>query len=160
MTELTRDLVKPKRQWRYELYSLAAVLAVPLAVLFVFPYEAVGFTAAADEPPRTASCAFVTLTEDEESAALSAARAAWKVSAEGVRRMRADLSVDAMPEEVPRAVMDVSERTRAARASSVAYDELPMPSTRAAGAPVRIAAPAAGREDGLPFSRKELLNID
>lgn len=150
---------RPRRQLRHELYSLASVLAIPAAVAFVFPYEAVNFEPSADPARDEARCSFVELTEGDEAAAMSSARAAWKVGASVVRSLRADLSVAAMPEESAKPVMDVSERTRVAGAAAVGYDAPPMPRTMAAPAPKRIPADAdAG--DGRAFPRVELLDLD
>lgn len=156
---MSRDLLRPKRPLRYELYSLVAVLSVPVALLLAFPRAAVGFKAAPDVPRHPAGCAFVVLSEEEEQTALSNARAAWKVNAEGVRSLRADLSVEAMPDEAPHAVMSLDERTRAPQAKPLAYGISPMPPSLAAPRPVRISAPTDA-DEGLAFPRKQLLNID
>ena len=68
-----------------ELTSLAVTLAIPAAVVCVFPYGAAEFRAA--DPAATAdpAAAFVTLSPEEESAATHAAKASWQGSREGAR---------------------------------------------------------------------------
>ncbi len=151
---------RPRRPLRYELYSLAAVLAVPVAVALAFPHEAIGFRPAPDAAPAAGLCAFVSLTEEESARAVANARTAWKVGAENVRRLHADLSVSAMPEEPHGAVMRESERARVPPPRPVAYDEMPLPATLSAPPPGRIAREEPDPDAGLTFSRKELLKLN
>ncbi len=151
---------KPRRPLRYELYSLASVAAIPVALFLIFPFEAVGFRAAPDGVPSPASCAFVALTEEEAARAVSNARAAWRVNAEGVRSLHADLSVAAMPEEPHGAVMTAAEREPLPRPRIVSYEADPLPPTMAADAPGRIPAEEASPDDGLAFPRTDLLKLD
>ena len=152
---------RPRRPLRYEFYSLAAVLAVPLALAACFPYAALGLTPASDPEPCRAACAFVTLTPDEETDILAAARAAWKVSSAGVRRMRADLSLSELPEDSACAIADIEDRQRYPMPGGVRFVFSPLPSSLAAPPPEKIPAdPAVAAEDLLAFPRKELLKID
>ena len=55
---------RPLRSLRHEAISLLEIAAIPAAIAFVFPYEAVGFRADERESGRKPSCAFVTLTDE------------------------------------------------------------------------------------------------
>lgn len=153
---------KPRRSVRNELVSLAAILSVPAAIIVAFPHGAVGFTPEPDPAPSAATCAFVKLTEDQIASATENAHAAWRVSAEGVRRLRWDLSVTTLPEERPSAVMDIASRTPLAAPARDAYSAVPMPPTLAAPKPPRIKPPKdvrAAASDTV-FPRSELLSLD
>ncbi len=153
--------LKPRRPLRYELYSLASVLAIPVALCFIFPVEAIGFRAAPDPAVGApASCAFVVLTEEEAARAVSDARAAWRVDAAGVRRLRVDLSVVTMPEEPHGAVMKATERERIPPPRILSPTTEPLPPTRAAERPEKISAPDDSSDDGFAFPRKDLLKLD
>lgn len=153
---------KPRRSLRNELFSLAAVLSVPAAIVAVFPHGAIGFVAEEGPGPSVATCAFVTLTEDQVASATENAHAAWRVSTEGVRRLRSDLSVTTLPEERPSAVMDIASRTPLASPAREAYTTVPMPPTLAAPKPVRIEKGKAERSPAADavFLRSELLSLD
>lgn len=151
---------RPARHLRYEAYSLASILAIPVALALSFPRSAVAFSAAEGALPGEATCAFATLSEDDEREALAAARAAWKVSAEDVRSVRLDLSIDSVPEDAATSVSTIAERGRIAPAASVSLDEPALPPTLAAPPPAQIAADPGSGEDGVAFSRDELLRID
>lgn len=151
---------RPSRRLRYEIYSLAAVLSFPVAMALAFPYGAVSFSAS--EPPARpeARCAFVSLSDEDESSALAAARAAWKVSAEGVRSMRLDLSVDSAPEDPVTSVSEIGDRARCRRYASVGFDAPALPPTLAAPAPAAIAPEPEPEDAGLAFPRREMLKAE
>jgi hypothetical protein len=153
---------KPRRSLRNELFSLVAVLSVPAAIVAVFPHGAVGFVAEEDPGPSAATCAFVKLTEDQVASATENAHAAWRVSAEGVRRLRSDLSVTTLPEERPCAVMDIASRTPLAAPGRESYATVPLPPTLAAPKPARIGKGKAERSPAADavFPRSELLSLD
>lgn len=143
-----------------ELRSLALVLAAPALVAGVFPYSAVRFRAARTEPATAARCAFVTLTAADEEAAIEDARTSWKANAEGVRRMRADLSLAAIPDEPIRSVVTVEEREPCPPPRSLRSPLAPLPPTVAAPEPERL-PPETRREKGAAaFSRREMLKLD
>ena len=54
------------RSLRHEAISLLEIAAIPTAIAFVFPYDAIGFRAIEHESGRKPSCAFVTLTDEED----------------------------------------------------------------------------------------------
>ncbi len=157
---MNRPLVRPRRLLRHELYSLASVLAIPIAFLVVFPTEAIAFRPSPDREAEPASCAFVTLSDDEIAQAVSDARAAWRVGTEGVRKLRVDLSVETMPEEPHSTVMSADEREPVPRATRLHYDAPPFPPTLAAPRPDRIAQERKSLDDALPFPRADLLKLD
>ncbi|MGN0855742.1 MAG: hypothetical protein ACI4R9_09530 [Kiritimatiellia bacterium] len=151
---------KPRKALRHEFYSLVAVMAVPLALIVSFPYAAIGFIPAAPTETPRAACAFVTLRPDEETDILAAARAAWKVSADRVRRMRADLSLAEIPDDTASALADIADRRRPPPAGPIRFDVLPLPPSCAAPPPAKIPADSADAEGVPTFPRSELLTID
>ena len=153
---------KPKRPLRNEIYSLAGVLALPLALLLAFPYCGIGYRSSADRPAPAPGCAFVTLTGEAERMALEATRSSWRMRSAGVRDLVTDLGVEAIPETVPSAVMDIGGRSRLAPAGSVESDLKPLPPSLAAPKAVRFVQPrpAADADATLAFPRRELLKID
>ena len=156
-----RAVFRPKRRLRYEVYTLSAVLAVPVALALAFPYDTVSFTAAPDVPRPGAFCAFVSLSEEEEDLAMTASRTAWKVSAEDVRSLRPDLSMDSAPEEPIGSVTSLSGRTPLAPPTTLGACAPALPPTRAASEPFRIVGePPPDEDETLAFPRKEMLQID
>lgn len=150
---------KPKRRLQHEIYSFLLMMAIPVALASVFPYDAIGYRAsepAAEEPPR---CAFVTLTADEERQALAVARAAWQVNAEGVRGLRADLSVgELQPTPMVRVLR---ARTLGDGVKSGASDYVPSVLPPSVGAREPKALPLSDESAKKPaFSRDELLGIN
>lgn len=150
---------EPRRPLRNEIYSLVAVLAVPFLIGLVFPYESFNRQPAPDAVPKDPSCAFVYLTADEESSAMTASRTAWKVDMAGTRGLHADLSVSEIPEEEARDVMDVSERRPFPSPGVIRLPYTPLPPTMAAGKAERL-APVETGDDGVAFPRSELLKLD
>ena len=155
-----RRVFGPKRSLRHELLSIAPILALPVAILAVFPRDAVGFAdAPAEREPGAPSCAIVELSPEAEARSVALVRSALSVNARSVRNLRADLSLSTVDEEVPEPVMDISDRARATfRPSRVRYDMLPMPPTVAAPEPAVL--PPEPDEDKPAFSREELLKLD
>lgn len=153
-----RPQYKPKRHIRHEVYSLLAVLAAPVVLAFVFPYSAIGFRSEAPKSAARPTCSFVTLSPDETDAAIAAARAAIKTSSTAIGRIRADLSLSAIPEEASIAVADISERHTVAPVGTIEYRAMLLPPTMAAPRPERIkaAAPPAPQP---AFSRSTLIEL-
>lgn len=150
---------KPMRSVGRELVSLALMASVPVAIALVFPYEAMNFRAERGVEPR-AACAFVTLGEEEERAALASARTAWQVDSRSVRHLRVDLtSGDDLPPAPVRPVIAARPPRGACAASGAAYVPNALPPTVAAPAPAVIAPDAAPPAAKPAFSREELLKI-
>lgn len=138
-----------------ELSSVAATLAIPAAVACIFPYAAVGFRAHEPAPSANAA-AFVSLTADEETAAMRAAKASWQSSREGAMSLRADLSFGELPQVREPALLAVEARTRQPRPEFMEFRAPPFMPRLAAPPP-----PPIGSEpptpNAPPFPRDELL---
>ncbi len=158
MREIT---ARPLRSLRHELYLLLEVMAIPISLALIFPYEILMFRPQVDSSPPLASCAFLTLADDEVARLVADARAAWRVSGGTAQGRWVTLSMEEIPEEAPRAVMSIGSRQRVSMPEPLTYTEATLPPSAAAGEPVKL-APSAARTlaDNLPFSRNELLNID
>lgn len=151
---------RPLRSLRHEAISLLEVAVIPVAIAFVFPYEAVGFHADKRNQESGPSCAFVVLSEAEERVALAAARTSWQVGAKGVQRLRTDISSGELPPAPIRLVMPTRPK-RGTSAAPAEYAPNMLPPTVAAPPPAAI-APDAGSDHAAKqaFSREELLKID
>ena len=148
----------PLRSLRHEAILLLEIAVIPVAVAFVFPYEAVGFRAEKREQGSSPSCSFVVLSEEEERVALAAARTSWQVGAKGVKRLRTDISSGELPPAPIRLVMPTRPK-RVEVFAPVEYTPNALPPTVAAPAPAAI-APEEVVEQKQAFSREELLKID
>ena len=149
---------RPLRSLRHEAISLLEVAVIPVAIAFVFPYEAVGFHADKRNQESGPSCAFVVLSEAEERVALAAARTSWQVGAKGVKGLRTDISSGELPPAPIRLVMPTRPK-RDEVFAPVEYMPNALPPSVAAPAPAKI-APEAAAEQKKAFSREELLKID
>ena len=94
---MTKAVARPMRGIRHEVFTLALVASVPVALALVFPYDALGFRPAPCAGAAQASCAFVSLVAAEERAVLAAARTAWQVDSKSVTGLRLDLSAGDLP---------------------------------------------------------------
>ena len=139
-----------------ELASLATTLAIPAWIGAVFPYAAIDFRATAPDARQT-SAAFVTLTAEEETAAMRAAKASWQVAAGGALQMRADLSFGELPTAREPAVLGDDARTRPQNPGTVGWEPPPYLPRLAAPPPLKIV-------DNTPpppptFPRQEMLEM-
>ena len=151
---------RPLRSLRHEAISLLEVAVIPVAIAFVFPYEAVGFHAEKRNQESGPSCAFVVLSEAEERVALAAARTSWEVGAKGVQRLRTDISSGELPPAPIRLVMPTRPK-RGTSAAPAEYAPNMLPPTVAAPPPAAIAPDAVpDHASKQAFSREELLKID
>ena len=150
----------PLRSLRHEAILLLEIAVIPVAVAFVFPYEAVGFRAEKRERGSRPSFAFVVLSEEEERVALAAARTSWQVGAKGVRGLRTDISSGELPPAPIRLVMPTRPK-RDEVFAPVEYTPNALPPTVAAPAPAAI-APEVEQDPDVKrvFSKEELLKID
>jgi len=146
------------RSLRHEAILLFEIAVIPVAIAFVFPYEAVGFRAEKREQGSRPSFAFVVLSEEEERVALAAARTSWQVGAKGVRGLRTDISSGELPPAPIRLVMPTRPK-RDEVFAPVEYTPNALPPTVAAPAPAAI-SPEAAAAQKQAFSREELLKID
>ena len=128
------------RSLRHEAILLFEIAVIPIAIAFVFPYEAVGFRAEKREQQKRPSFAFVVLSEEEERVALAAARTSWQVGAKGVKGLRTDISSGELPPAPIRLVMPTRPK-RDEVFAPVEYTPNALPPTVAAPAPAAIAPP-------------------
>ena len=108
---------RPRRKIRSEILQLSIAMVIPAIVFDAFPYKAlrpVADSAAKDEA-RPATCAFVSLSPDDERRILAVARSAWHVDAESVRSLRLEMFVDEIPDVALPPVADISVRKRNVR---------------------------------------------
>ena len=148
------------RSLKHEAVLLFEIAVIPVAIAFVFPYEAVGFRAEKREHENRPSFAFVVLSEEEERVALAAARTSWQVGAKGVKGLRTDISSGELPPAPIRLVMPTRPK-RDEVFAPVEYTPNALPPTVAAPAPAAIAPEVEPDPDAKRvFSKEELLKID
>ena len=149
---------RPKRRVRDELFPLFVIAALPTALLFAIPQEAIGFSPKPDLPSISASCAFVALSAANEAKALATARAAWHVSSRDVRELRIEMFADSPPERKQTEMLTISSRTRPPAPEPPAFEPSVVPKSLAAPAPAKI--PTEPEDVTDVFSREDLLRID
>lgn len=142
-----------------ELLSVTTVLAIPVGIAFVLPYEAFDFHATAHAAERRSSVAFRWLSPEEETRAMRAAKTSWQGDGESARNRRAEIYFAELPAENFPSVMPVRERSQKIESDIVGCGRTPFLPSRRAAPPVRI-DPDGKAEDPLPFSREELLKIN
>ena len=153
--------VKPRRPLRNDLYSLAVVMTVPLAVAIAFPYSAIGFSAT-KKSVATPKCAFVQLDASLENQAIENARSAWKnnISADAIDDLQ-ELSLTAItiPDDGIKSTISIEERTMNSSDRIEPYDVIALPPTMAAGKAQSLPEMAAV-EELATFPKSEMLRID
>lgn len=154
--------VRPGKRLVDEFRALILALIMPAVMVVLFPYSALNWKAEDRGGPRHSFCAFVTLSPEEEAAALEAARSAWRTDLKGVANLRADLSVAAIPEETRE---PVASRLPPSRQCGIvgAVDLTALPPSRAAGPAEKIVAERPderGPGENRGFTRDELLKLD
>ncbi len=149
----------PLRSLRHEAISLLEIAVIPVAIAFAVPYDAVGFRATEHESGRKPSCAFVTLTDEEERVALAAARTAWQVDSKGVKWLKPESGPGELP-PMP-VVFVIPERpVRGTSAAPAEYTPNSLPPTVAAPPPAVIAPDEnMGAEAKQTFSKEDLLKL-
>lgn len=148
------------RSWRHEFASTALVLSLPLAICAAFPFESIGFKATVVASESKASAAFVTLSKDEEDAALQAAKTSWQFNVPAGQRMRMRLPLGGLPDEQDGLRLDVKTDVIKPRSIAPIGYSAPAwePSMRAEG-PVGIQR-GPSPEAKPAFSREELLKLN
>ena len=150
---------RPLRSLRHEAISLLEISVIPAAIAFMFPYDAVGFRANERESGRKPSCAFVTLTDEEERVALAAARTAWQVDSKGVKWMKPESGPGELP-PMPIVFVIPERPVRGTSAAPAEYTPNSLPPTVAAPAPAIIAPEEEkGAEAKHTFSKEDLLKL-
>ena len=149
------------RSIRQELLSVVAVISAPAALIAVFPYGAIGFKAVPRPTASKPSAAFVSLTSEEEAAALKAAKTSWQADSASDRGMRAYLPLGELPEDGPSGPILGGGGWPWLRSAlaPVEYGTPTWSPSAAAAEPEKIAA-----EEEVPhataFSKEELLRIE
>ena len=158
---MTRQIYKPHRRWRNELLPLVAVGALIFSLVSIFPMKALQQaslkSAAATFP---ASCAFITLTSAEESAALTSARAAWAVDTKGTRDLRLEMFAAPLLNEESEELIAHPEERPVRGKSAAEYAPTLVPPTLAAPAPAQLSPVADDMKEVPTFSREDLLKLN
>lgn len=160
---MSSKIYRPRRSMRIEILQLLSALAMPAAILAAFPCKALAPSAVRKEPygaARSASCAFVSLSPDEERRVMNAARSAWQIGSEGVRNLRLEMFAEEIPEAPMAPVADISMRSRVVRSVPMPRREVVPPTDFRAPAPAALAPDAPEPARGDAFSREEMLNLD
>ena len=155
---MTNVVARPMRSIRHEALALVLMASVPVALALVFPYEALGFRPSRGAGASRATCAFVTLGEAEERAALAVARTAWQVDSKSVARLRLELSSGDLP-PAPVRTVDLCRPVRGESSATVPFEPDMLPPTFAAPSPRKIEPDIDASADAPAFSRKELLKL-
>ena len=147
---------------RGEFLSVSVVLAAVGAVVMSFPFDAIAFRPMSPSANGQSFAAFVSLDQEEEAAALKAAKSSWNAEAGGVRRLRAELFSSDLPKEKSEFALEFSDRIVRSVPESVAPGLSPFLPSLAAPPPKAIPVENADAAvDPAPvFSREELLKID
>ena len=144
---------------RREFFTFWTTIALPLAVIAVFPFGSIWFDAEDVSRPSRPFAAFVTLSKQEEARATAMVKAAWQSDSGGLRRIRADLSVGELPEDAAGPVLDFSIGDLRIPPAERAMEPPPFPPSLRAVPPEKI--PVQHNPDAAPvFSKEELLKIE
>ena len=147
------------RSWRSETLNFALVLSVPVGIASILPYGALSFRAQTPAETRAETAALVALSPEQEQLAIRAARTSSRGSEGDVRGLRADLSVDELPDDVRQPVLSISARTRPPQIPDVPRGLVPFLPSQRAPDPVRIKADGHDGSEAA-FPREELLQIN
>jgi len=148
------------RSVRQEALSVATVMAVPAALLSVFPFGVFSFKALSPQTVSKPSAAFVRLTAEEESDALRAAKTSWQADGAAGRDMWTYLPLGELPEDTRNGPIlgDGVWIGRQTAAAPVEYGTPAWRPSQAADAPEKI--PVIEESPRPPvFSKEELLKI-
>ena len=143
-----------------EILTSVSVLAFPAAIVLSFPSEAVSFRAKPVSPDCAASAAFVTLSPEQERAALAAAKTAWQSDAATRQRQRIRLPLGELPEDAPGPLLDIGAGLRPVDVPEpFGYRPLGWEPSLRSASPARI--PSERPSGPVPaFSREELLKMN
>lgn len=142
-----------------ELLRMGTVMAVPLAVAAVFPYDALSFRVNPESGPASAFVTMVKLDAAAERNAIRQAKSSLRGESARLRRLQADLSFGELPEEPPRPVLAKPEGLCVPVLSPMPFGVPSYRPSEAAGRPLVIAVP---KVTPVPptFPREEMLKID
>lgn len=152
---------RPRRRLRSELLPISIVLAIPIALVWIFPYSALSPVPRNSDGIRADKTlyAFVALDENEEALAMTAARTAWHVNSEGVKKLRIEMFADDLPDDASGVVVGVDQRVRFSRCGGIPYEPTELPSDLRATAPAVLAKPKPSVKLE-PFPMEEMLKLD
>ena len=148
------------RRMRRDVISFLLPLTLPLAMIAFSLCGSFGFKTAEQSARPPAFAAFVELSPEAEARATAAVKAAWQGDSGGIKRIRADLSVGELPEEVPGPVLEVSPEAFRIPGSVLSSELPPLPPSMRAPPPRKIRPPAVSASAPPAFTREELLKID
>ena len=143
-----------------ELLSIGLVMAIPLGMMAILPYDSFAFKAAEPDRSPVLTAAFVRLSPERAHEAAARAKTSWQQDRDDRRGITwAELAVSELSEVPLPEVTTVRDVMRAPGPGGLVRDVTPfLPSMRAAP-PVGIMP--ARREPPRPaFAREELLKID
>lgn len=146
-----------KKPWR-GLLSLTLSLALPVAVVFSFPYSAIGFKASPDAGKAPAAVAFIALSSKAEATAVMTAKSVWHGDMSSEKKARTYLPLGDLPEDTDDPILDAVFTLRPSAKKTAEYLPPPLMPTMAAPAPVKI-APEETTGAGTAFPREELLEM-
>lgn len=151
----------PRRRLRSEIAQLVTVVVAPVALAMVFPYRALSVSPDISVVPERSRpfCAFIDLDSDSEAEAMSAARTAWHVNSEGVKRLRIEMFADDLPEGTPGPVVTVDQRTRFGHDGAMRYASEALPSDLRAAPPEKLSRQEGESVPQPAFMRDELLKL-
>lgn len=149
---------RPKRRLRSEIFPLAVIMSLPVALWSVFPSGVIGFKPV--ERPRTEAMynAFVSLGVDREAQLLAAARTAWQSDSSSRRGVRAEL-LKCWSSDADRVISGIRPSVRASADSVVSYESDFIPSGLAAEAPA-ILPPDRETVPEPAFPESDLLKLN
>ncbi len=146
------------RSLRHEILSTASVLSIPLGIVLAFPSEAIRFRASSVPARRAAAAAFVSLTPEQQSEALAAAKTAWQSDASARPVLR--LPFGELPEEPQEPLLDIGTCARPAGSTTpLPYSPRGWEPSLRSGAPRALTAEPAV-DSAAAFSRDELLKLN
>jgi len=139
--------------------AILGLVLVIGGIALELPFKVFSFRPAeAPDASEEASAAFVTLTVEEETAVMRAAKDFWRREG-GARKVCTDLFFEELPEAERMPVLPIECRTRTAALPAVSVPVSPFFPSQRACAPQRISADPS-EEDSVTFPRDELLKIN
>lgn len=149
---------RPKRRFRSEVFPLAVIMSLPVALWLVFPSGAIGFKPAAHPCAESVYNAFVSLDVERETELLAAARAAWQSDSSSRRGFRANL-LSCGYSDADRIVSGVQPSGRPAVDTIETYESDFIPPGFAAEAPAMLESDKESASEPA-FPKSELLKLN
>ncbi len=149
----------PRRRLRSEVFPLAVILSLPLAIYLAFPSGAVGFNPSCSVSAKTITNAFILLDADREASLLASARASWQSDSASRRGIRADLLACGFSEYDSRIASGLRPPVVERMSPVTDYDIDAVPHGVGAAPPAVLPAEEPGSSDPL-LPRSELLKLN